>query len=136
MKKNLLVIMIALLVLAGTCDYSDNRLTVKNNSEQVITVDFSEDTLMEKRSNDNIVYFVRDKIEQGETMRKTMPGSENGWPFLVQRSKNNRLNIFFIEVDTLVKYNDWDYIKANRLYIRKEYTLEELEKGDWVIEYP
>lgn len=134
MRFNLLIVTIILL--AGTCDYSDNRLKVQNNSKQGITVDFSEDTLMEERSNENITYFIRDKIMSGETLNKTMPGSVNGWPFLIQRSKNNRLNVFFIEVDTLSKYHDWKYIKENKLYKRKEYTLVELEKRDWVIEYP
>jgi hypothetical protein len=136
MKPNLILILAGLLVFAGTCDYNDNRLQVKNNSKEVITVDFSEDIILENRINDNIKFFIRDKILPGETLRKTMPGSDNGWPFLVQRSVNNRLNVFFINVDTLSKYNDWRLIRERELYIRKEYTIEELEKNNWVVQFP
>jgi hypothetical protein len=64
-----------------------------------------------------------------------MIGSENGWPFLIQRSKNKRLNVFFINVDTIIKYQDWNHIRESKKYCRKEYTLEELEKTKWIIEY-
>ncbi|MBN1184618.1 MAG: hypothetical protein JXB49_20160 [Bacteroidales bacterium] len=136
MKANLILILGALMVLAGTCDYYDNRLQITNISNEVITVDYSEDTILEMRSNENIQYFIRDKILPGETIKKTMPGSQNGWPFLVQRSVNNRLNLFFINVDTLKKYNDWSYIKEYKLYKRSEYSLEELENKNWNINYP
>ena len=124
-----------LLVQIQSCDYSDRRLQIKNDSKEVIVAEFSEDTLLKEMSNDNIECLTRDKILPGETLRKTMIGSENGWPFLIQRSKNKRLNVFFIIVDTITKYQDWNHIREGKSYYRKEYTLEELEKTKWIIEY-
>ncbi len=136
MKVQVIIIVILLISVAGTCDYNDNRLQIRNNSRESITVDFSDDTLLPERIKENITYFLRDKIASGETFRKNRHGSENAWTFLVQGSANKKLNVFFINIDTLLKYNDWNYIKENQLYKRKEYTLDELEKHKWVIEYP
>lgn len=126
--------MILLVSFAGTCDYSDSRLLIKNNSEYAIAFDYSLDTILEKRSN--IDFYIRDKIMPGETVAKTKPGSTNGWPFLIQKSHNKKLNLFIINVDTLIKYNNWDYIRNNRLYKRYELTEEELNRNDWIVEYP
>jgi len=136
MKTNSFIVFIAFIVLEFSCDYNDDRLQVKNNSNENIIFDFSDDTLLELKNNEDIKFFIREKIVPGETSRQIMQGSVNGWPFLVQRSKNNRLNVFFINMDTLSKYNDWIVILKKKLYNRKEFTLEELEKNEWVIEYP
>lgn len=136
MRLHIFLIVILLIALAGTCDYSDNRLVIKNNSEVAITFDYSIDTVMEERSNGNIAFFIRDKILPGETSIKTKPGSTNGWSFLIQKSVNNRLNVFIIEVDTLLKYNDWGYIKKNDLFRRYQFSEDELNRKNWVIEYP
>lgn len=125
-----------MIALAGTCDYSDSRLVIKNNSKHSITFDYSIDTVLEERSNGNIAFFIRDKILPGETSIKTKPGSTKGWPFLIQKSVNKRLNIFIIDVDTLLKYNDWAYIKKNGLYKRYQFSEGELNRKKWVIEYP
>ncbi|KAF5031656.1 hypothetical protein DSECCO2_625520 [anaerobic digester metagenome] len=136
MKLHLLLISVSLVTIAGTCDYTDSRLKIKNNSKNAIAFDYSIDTVLEERSNENIAFFLRDKILPGETSLKTKPGSTNGWPFLIQKSLNKKLNIFIIEVDTLVKYNDWGYIRKNRLYRRYELTEDELNKKNWIVEYP
>ena len=136
MKLYIFLIVLLMIALAGTCDYSDSRLVIKNNSEHSITFDYSIDTVMEERSNGNIAFFIRDKILAGETSIKTKPGSTKGWPFLIQKSVNKRLNVFIIDVDTLIKYNDWAYIKKNGLYKRYQFSEGELNSKKWVIEYP
>lgn len=103
MKVNLVLILGILLVVAGSCDHDDNRLQITNSSNEIVTVDYFEDTVLQMRSNDNIPYFLKDKISPDETIKETMPGSQNGWPFLIKRSVNNKLNLFFINVDTLIK---------------------------------
>lgn len=65
-----------------------------------------------------------------------MPGSINGWPFLIKRSINNKLNVFILEVDTILKYRDWQVILEKRLYHRYEYSEIDLNKSKWVIVYP
>jgi hypothetical protein len=91
---------------------------------------------LEKRANDNIPFYIREKILPGETKSKSKPGSTQGWPFLIQRSNNKKLNVFIINIDTLLKYNDWEYIRNHRLYKRYSFTEEELKRINWIIEYP
>ncbi|TKG95775.1 hypothetical protein EYV94_05640 [Puteibacter caeruleilacunae] len=136
MKIRIFLIAITLLTLAATCDYYDNRLQIKNNSSETITVVFSEDTLLPAGKNKIITLLLKDKIESGKTVRKNKPGSKNAWPFLIKRSTNQKLNIFFINADTLSKNNNWTNIKDNQAYERKEYTLNELENNNWLIVYP
>ncbi|HQI60477.1 MAG TPA: hypothetical protein PK352_12090 [Tenuifilaceae bacterium] len=136
MKLHLFLILIILVSIAGTCDYNDNRLNIKNNSNHAIAFDYSIDTTLEKRANDNIQFYIREKILPGETKSKSKPGSTQGWPFLIQRSNNKKLNVFIINIDTLLKYNDWEYIRNHRLYKRYSFTEEELKRINWIIEYP
>ena len=84
MKTNSFIVFIAFIVLEFSCDYNDDRLQVKNNSNENIIFDFSDDTLLELKNNEDIKFFIREKIVPGETSRQIMQGSVNGWPFLVQ----------------------------------------------------
>lgn len=133
MKTIMFLFLAAIVLFAGTCGYYDNRLQIINDSREVITVDYSEDTILDNRSNENIRYFIRDKVFPGDTIRKIMPGSQHGWQSIIQRSVNGKLNLFFINVDTLLKYNDWEYIKENKLYKRREFSIDELEELNWTL---
>jgi hypothetical protein len=135
MKLHLYLIVIILVFLVGSCDYYDTRLHIKNNSNHSIAFDYSLDTIMEKKANE-IPFYVRDKILPGETGMKIMPGSTHGWSFLIQRSNNKKLNIFIINIDTLTKHNDFEYIITRKLYKRYEFTEEDLNRINWTIEYP
>lgn len=135
MKLKVFLFIISLVMLAGTCDYTDNRLKIRNNSNHAIAFDYSIDTVLEQESK-KIESIISDKIMPGETVSQTMPGSANGWPFLIKRSKNNKLNVFVFEVDTLLKYNDWEYIRTRKLYKRYEYLEEDLNRTNWTVEYP
>ena len=46
MKIKLIVVLILFITLAGTCDYNDNRLMIRNNSDHVIAFDYSLDTIL------------------------------------------------------------------------------------------
>ena len=122
-------------MLAGTCDYTDNRLKIKNNSNFAIALDYSTDTILVQEIK-KIDAIISDKIMPGEIVNQSLPGSSNAWPFLIKRSKNNKLNIFIFNIDTLLKYNNWEYIRNQRLYKRYELSEEELNKSDWIVEYP
>jgi hypothetical protein len=135
MKAIMFLFLAAIVLFAGTCDYYDNRLQIINGSRDVITVDYSEDTILEMRANENIRYFIRDKAFPGDTIRKNIPGSQHGWQSIIQRSVNGKLNLFFINVDTLLKYNNWEYIKENKLYKRREFSIDELEELNWAVYY-
>ena len=90
------------------------------------------DTILDDTEN-KIEFFIGDKIPPHVTARKFRPGS---WSQQIRNSRNTKLNLFIIQLDTLLKYRDWEYIRTNRVYKRYEYTEEELNKKGWVIEYP
>ncbi len=136
MKLQQFLILLALVSLAGACDFYDDRLNIKNNSNHAIAFDYSLDTTLEKKPMNEIPYFVREKILPGETKSQSIFGSTQGWPFLIQRSNNNKLNVFIISIDTLLKYDDWEYIRTHRLYQRYSFTEEELNRINWIVEYP
>jgi hypothetical protein len=122
-------------MLAGTCDYNDNRLKIKNNSAYDIAFDYSTDTILEQDFI-NFNSIINDKIMPGELANQLLPGSTNAWPFLIKKSKNNKLNVFIFNYDTLLKYNDREYIRNHKLYKRYSLTEEELNQINWIIEYP
>lgn len=125
-----------LIILIGflSCDYYDSRLIIQNNGDHEICFIYAHDTILDPVSN-NIEYYLMEKITPGETSIETLPG-KNSWNILMQKSKNKKLNVFFIELDTMLKYNDWQYIRNNKLYHRYEYSEEELNVMNWLIEYP
>ena len=104
--RKLYIIILSLITLLWSCDHFDDRLHYKNNSIHSIVAYCSPDTII-----DSIII---NKFH----------------------SKNNKLNVFFIELDTLLKYNSWEYIIRNRVFKKFNYTEEELNKKGWVIEYP
>ncbi len=136
MKFQQFLILIVLVSLAGACDYTDDRLNIRNNSNHAIAFDYSVDTTLEKKQIYDIPSYIVEKILPGETKSQSIFGSTQGWPFLIQRSNNNKLNVFIISIDTLLKYDDWEYIRTHRLYQRYSFTEEELDRINWIIEYP
>ncbi len=133
MKLHQFLILLVLVSFVGACDFYDDRLNIKNNSNYAIAFDYSIDTTLEKKQIYNIPYYIENKILPGETIAQTIPMS---WPSLIYRSNNKKLNVFIISIDTLLKYDDWEYIRTHRLYQRYSFTEEELNKMNWIIEYP
>ena len=136
MKLHQFLILLVLVSFVGACDFYDERLNIKNNSNYAIAFDYSIDTTLEKKQIYDIPSYIVEKILPGETKSQSIFGSTQGWPFLIQRSNNNKLNVFIISIDTLLKYDDWEYIRTHRLYQRYSFTEEELDRINWIIEYP
>ena len=136
MKLHQFLILLVLVSFVGACDFYDERLNIKNNSNYAIAFDYSIDTTLEKKQIYDIPSYIVEKILPGETKSQSIFGSTQGWPFLIQRSNNNKLNVFIISIDTLLKYDDWEYIRTHRLYQRYSFTEEELNRTNWIVEYP
>ena len=136
MKLHQFLILLVLVSFVGACDFYDERLNIKNNSNYAIAFDYSIDTTLEKKQIYDIPSYIVEKILPGETKSQSIFGSTQGWPFLIQRSNNNKLNVFIISIDTLLKYDDWEYIRTHRLYQRYSFTEEELNRINWIVEYP
>jgi hypothetical protein len=134
--KNLYLLKISIIImLIIACDYTDNKLKVKNNSSETICFVHDMDTILDNQESD-IYYFNRNCIVPGEISSQVAFGRPYEWSDEINRSKNKKLNVFIINHDTLLKYNDWQYISINKLFKRYEYTEEELNKNNWIIEYP
>lgn len=134
MKLHLSLIVV-LTIVVNACDYSDNRLCIRNASNHPIAFDYSLDTTLAESAND-IQLLIRDKILPGKTVRQDKPGSTQAWIFLIQNSNNKKLNVFIFDVDTVLKYNNLEYVRTHRLYKRYEFTEQELERMNWTVEYP
>ena len=134
MKLHFYLIVLILFFATGACDFNDIRLSVKNNSNHAIVFVTSLDTNIQY--SNNIEYYIDNKILPGEIGNKTQRGSTNAWSLSIRRSKNKKLNVFIISVDTLTKYNNWENIVTRKLYKRYEFTEEDLDRINWIIEYP
>ena len=134
-KYQIFIVLILMVVTLMRCTDKDVSLKLKNNSNYAIAFDSSLDTVMDSVSID-IDILLRDMILPGKTVTMIKPGDSEGWFSLIKNSTNKKLNYFIMNIDTIQKYNDWNYIRKNKLYKRYEYTEEELNKKAWVIEYP
>ena len=138
MTRTQLLYLTVLLLFFGACDYYDHRLQIQNNSDHEITYFTSIDTIMDidQLNINHIDVYIGKKIVPGVTINSTKIGSTQAWPFFIRKSVNEKLNIFFFSVDTLLKYNDWGIIKKLNLYEMYSFTEEELEQSNWLIDYP
>jgi len=143
MKKNLILKIAIMLNLFTSCENYDDRLKIRNNSEHSICFESSYDTILDTTIM-SIDFLLNRKIHSGELSPQMHPGT---WINVIKGSKNKKLNVFIIEYDTLIKYRDATrleplqqsksmYIHKNKLYQRYEFTEEELNKSNWIIEYP
>lgn len=136
--NNIIKIVLAccLLISLYSCDYTETRLKVKNNTNETIIFDYSSDTILRTDDTNRINTLKWDKIFPGELCVKKKFGDLTAWSGVIYKSKNKKLNVFIINYDTLLKYNDLDYIKNNKLFMRYEYSEEYLNNNNWIITYP
>lgn len=137
-----------------SCDYVDNKLTIQNNTKDSIAFIIenvrnnyptnSTDTLknIDKLKNvdkiiqlnsqkKSFVYFV------GHDEHKSITIFNTKWEYLIEDHPNKRLVVYFypVSVFTTGKYK-WKDILLNSVYIKRvDYTIDELEKNKWIIEY-
>ena len=134
--KPYLFVLIIILTASCVMDSANGRLQVKNNSNYDISVEIHVfDTIIHEMVNHPELYINR-KISHGEIRRQIILGRKRDWPQFIERSTNKKLNVFIFATDTIKKYGDFEHIITNRLYERYEFTEEELDKMDWIIEYP
>lgn len=132
MKRKPLIITLALTSLIFyTCDYSDTKLTITNNSSKSIVIDYSEDSLL--TSVNSVEYYIAKQISPRE--KKTV-FHRGLWSNYIKNSKKKKIFFFFFDIDTLKKYNNMEFIRTHKLYTKKlGLTEKELDKINWQIEY-
>lgn len=130
-----LLILFCFVSCQNSYESGDSRLKVTNRKTSPIAIELSEDTIP---SNLGLVdYYLRKQIKFYDTISFTGGiGGKNYWSNFISTSKNERLNIFIYDVDTLIKYMDMEYIRNNRLWVKKMQLSEaELDSMKWVIVY-
>lgn len=141
--KGLKLLMIGILL--TSCDPSDNRLNIKNNSSDPIYYTYSsEDELDGKdiriginidlseasgKTPDNY-YLISPKSTANAALTSQM------WEAIANESKDGKVYFFFFLKDTLTKYG-WEEIVIGTKYAGKaSYTINEMKKRGWTINYP
>lgn len=131
--KIILPSLLALILLTG-CDFADNRLQIVNKSSIAISYDYSTSGEINPDSN-RIFWYLSNQILPNKSQRVTLLGSRNMWVKEIENSKTKRLSIFIFNVDTLIKYENMDFILKSNLYEKFEYSISDLEKINWTINY-
>ena len=130
------VILLIVIILIAPFDSANARLQVKNNSNHDISVEIHVfDTVIHEIVNRPELYINR-KISPGEIHKQIILGRKDAWSDFIASSVNNKLNVFIFATDTIEKYGGFEHIIMHKLYKRYEYTEKELDKTNWIIEYP
>ncbi|WP_461485222.1 hypothetical protein [Pedobacter sp.] len=141
MKILLFIIPIALFM---SCDPADNRLNIVNVANYPIYYRYStQDSLriedkiyfeinpLSKLAVDSSVFYRVEAVSLGNVALTSFR-----WEGLANESKDGKIYFFFFSRDTLAKYN-WDEIVKGKKYTGKvAYTIEDLTKINWTINYP
>ncbi len=132
MKRSYLLLSFVCALLSS-CDHYDDRMTFVNNSQNKICIDYSTDSILKIPSTNKVEYYLSEKINPCERKSYVLPGSTSEWPRLVKSSKNRKLYFFVFRYEDLQKKN-WDSMRNKNQYLQRiEYSLDELEKNNWVV---
>lgn len=135
---------IILIIFLSACDPADNRLSIKNNANYPIYYTYSnKDSL----TDSNRVYLFSDvndlmRMDSSVYARIEAKSVSNAaltsyrWEGVANESKTGQIFFFFFPRDTLAKYNWEDIIKSKKYTGKAIYTIEDLNKIKWLIEYP
>ncbi len=131
------IFLFSLLFLLFSCDPTDDRITIENNSNQVIYIRFLFDSELEE--NIGGMHSIYKKINSGVTERiKLIYTWESTFDL---HGSNSRLNLIVIPNSKIqfieTKQDDlkwWEQLKSEKYYV-KSYTLEDLQKN-WEIKFP
>lgn len=127
MRKSIL-----LMFFVCSCDYYDHRLEIVNKGESEIVVETYLDEIPDFPSVNKTEFYLSHGVAPDDSVTLTKVG-KNGWPFLIQRSKNKKLNLVIYSIDSLRKYQSIDTLIKKRIYKRSEFSEDELEKMGWSV---
>lgn len=88
------ILFVMLFLTTASCDYSDSRLVIKNNSKDTVVFDYAMDTLLEETTDEGINYILENAIQpQSEEIQRIL-GVKDWWGAIIKDSKNKKLNVF------------------------------------------
>ncbi|MEQ9308048.1 MAG: hypothetical protein RLN90_01235 [Balneolaceae bacterium] len=127
------VIVLILFLGLVSCDYYDGRLQIINKSDRVICFDHEVDTILDIPSINKKDYFIRTRINPGDTTNVVLPGSTKQWIWEVASGKDSTLSIYVFDYEQVLK-NDWDSLRKSKNYIRYDFPLTELMENNWTVQ--
>lgn len=137
MSQNKCIVFLFLMMFVS-CDYSDDRLTVKNDLNDKISVAFKfnrEDSLVNSLSIQ-----LKDSINKRSNKKFTMPSgkSKNAWSQRINASKDKKLYVYIFSLDTLKTYKNMatinQLVKWNKFERFLNFSIEDLDRLNWIIE--
>lgn len=132
MNKLLIILFVLLL---GSCVREpayDDRLLIINNSNKVICFDYELDTILEVPSINKKEFFIRERLNPGDSIRIESQGSTDRWTWDVSHAKGSTLSIFVFDYEQVL-VTDWDTLRTNKTYRRLDYKLSDLNENNWTV---
>ncbi len=142
----LLISILFFYFLISSCDFSDNRLTIINKSNNGIYYRYSCDSnLGDQPIIVNNYYYIKDEkryiysdefIPADSSKKVAIFGPINGWKKYLKDVCNNKIYIYIFSED-IINQNDWDTVRQKRMFIKSyTYNFTELKNNNWTIIYP
>ena len=143
-KLSVKIIIVCILLVFCSCDYSDNKFTIINETNRpLFWVSSSSDSIdvhrsiyepfRESTSNSNTTWIESSFFIKPRGMKRK--GVVNTtWEDMIRGDYfKGQMYVFIFEADTLEKY-DWEDVKKNNRYFRKyRLTVDDLRKLDWKV---
>lgn len=121
------------IIVVTSCDVHDDRLKVLNLSDVNISLSTEKDTIPEYPSVDKTEYHLRSALYPEEEKKLLYEGQRKGWSFFIADSKNEKLNLFVYNIDSMGKYKSIDTLIRKQIYTRYSFTEQELDEMDWQV---
>lgn len=116
-----------------SCRVIDARLKLTNGLSYDIVAEGFSDTIPDVKETYSTNYYLINIAKPKQVVILGKEGKSRAWDKVIERSKNNKLNVCVFSADSLKKYGDLDSLIRKKLYKRFEYSMEDLEKNDWEI---
>lgn len=140
-----LFLSISFILLMFSCDPIDDRLSISNNTNEIIFYLISPRNELDGQSPfKNSFKIVKGDTVWDETSNLVFPSSSktpviigrNGWEdFITEECADNKLKIYVFEKDLISKI-PWHEIIAGQQFSKKyQLTLKDLERLNWQIKY-
>jgi hypothetical protein len=129
------IILFFFLILVFTkCDFTDNKLTLVNNSEQAIYYLAYPDTIVNIKSVENFSEIPYRKIKSGDSTHPIFARlNEGGYKNKVKKyGQEKKLHMFYFSVDSVNKYG-WNNLLKSRIYKRNSFSISALDSLNWRI---
>ena len=134
--KNNKIYLLGIIILFFSCDYVDNRLTISNKSTNTIIFVTSLDSSLVCWEVQHLEVYLSKKVLPQKKMTDIFPGSTTEWSKYINRSTNEKLNLFIFDMDTIHKYENWCSIITNKRYVKRySLTEKELDSMNWIVTY-